>query len=108
MCRCGGRPRKTTGAKIMASSKVKTPNDLGEELALTKTEESEPTERDESADEEDERKRRRARRWGTRTEAMIYGRLGSTKLNDLMQARKIIAKKNGVKVVVDLDSIDDY
>jgi hypothetical protein len=51
---------------------------------------------------------RKSRRWGTRLEAMAYGRMGSTRLNDLMQERKIVAKKSGTKVLVDLDSIDDY
>jgi hypothetical protein len=51
---------------------------------------------------------RKGRRWGTRNEAMAYGKIGPTRLNELMQAKLIIAKKNGVKVLVDLDSLDDY
>jgi hypothetical protein len=66
---------------------------------------------EDNAEDEDRPKhkqRRKSRRWGTRTEAMVYGIIGSTRLNELMQAKKIIAKKNGVKVVIDLDSIDDF
>ena len=54
------------------------------------------------------RDQRKARRWGTRTEAMAYSKFGSTTLNELMQAKRIIAKKQGSKVIVDFDSLDDY
>jgi hypothetical protein len=50
----------------------------------------------------------RQRRWATRQEAMTYGRVGSTLMNELMQSRSIVAKKQGNKVIVDLNSIDDY
>jgi hypothetical protein len=46
-------------------------------------------------------------RWATRKEAMAYGRIGSTKLNDLMRAGKLRAKKLGRKVLIDLQSMDD-
>jgi hypothetical protein len=46
-------------------------------------------------------------RWATRQEAMAYARMGATRFNELMQERKIVAKKNGGKVVIDLNSIDD-
>jgi hypothetical protein len=46
-------------------------------------------------------------RWATRREAMAYGRIGSTKLHELMRSRRILAKKlDGRKVHVDLNSID--
>jgi hypothetical protein len=51
--------------------------------------------------------RDRQPRWATRLEAMTYARMGATRFNELMQDRKIVAKKNGGKVVVDLNSIDD-
>ena len=67
---------------------------------------------EDSADGEDrpkpKPKRKRTRRWASRREALIYGKFGSTKLNELMQARKILAKKDGTKVKIDLDTIDDY
>jgi hypothetical protein len=52
-------------------------------------------------------KRDRQPRWATRQEAMAYARMGATRFNALMQERKIVAKKNGGKVVVNLNSIDD-
>jgi hypothetical protein len=48
------------------------------------------------------------RRYASRKEAMAYMRVGSTKMNELMQAGLIAAKKHGVKVIVDLDSVDNY
>jgi hypothetical protein len=54
------------------------------------------------------RDQRKPRRWSTRTEAMAYAKLGSTTMNELMHSRRIIAKKHGNKVLVDLDSLDDY
>lgn len=50
----------------------------------------------------------RPRRWATRQEAMVYARIGATKMNDLMHGRRIFAKKLDGKVVVDLNSIDDF
>lgn len=50
----------------------------------------------------------RPRRWATRQEAMAYAKVGSTKMNDLMHSRRIFAKKDGKKVIVDLNSIDDF
>jgi hypothetical protein len=50
----------------------------------------------------------RPRRWATRQEAMAYARIGATKMNDLMHGRLIFAKKLDGKVVVDLNSIDDF
>jgi hypothetical protein len=54
------------------------------------------------------RDQRKPRRWGTRLEAMAYAKLGSTTMNELMHSRRIVAKKQGTKVLVDLDSLDDY
>jgi hypothetical protein len=48
------------------------------------------------------------RRYATRLEAMRYMRIGSTKMNELMQAKLIVAKKDGAKVIVCLDSVDAY
>ena len=50
------------------------------------------------------RRRDRQPRWATRQEAMAYGRIGSTKFNEMMQSRRIVAKKDGNKVTVDLNS----
>ena len=47
-------------------------------------------------------------RWAPRLKAMSYGDFGSTRFNELMKTGKIRAKKDGVKVIVDLNSIDDY
>jgi hypothetical protein len=47
-------------------------------------------------------------RWATRREAMAYARVGSTKMNEMMQSRLILAKKDGRKVIIDLNSIDSY
>ena len=54
------------------------------------------------------KKEPRQPRWATRQEAMAYSRTGATRFNELMQQKLIVAKKNGGKVVVDLNSIDDY
>jgi hypothetical protein len=54
------------------------------------------------------RDQRKPRRGGTRLEAMAYAKLGSTTMNDLMHSKRIIAKKQGTKVIVDLDSLDAY
>jgi hypothetical protein len=54
-----------------------------------------------------ERNKDRHPRWGTRTEGMIYAKLGATKMNELLQSGKIVAKKVGGKIIVDLNSIDD-
>lgn len=48
------------------------------------------------------------RRWASRKEAMVYARVGSTRMNELMQGRAFVAKKDGVKVIVCLDSVDLY
>jgi hypothetical protein len=48
------------------------------------------------------------RRYASRREAMAYMRVGSTKMNELLQAQMIAAKKYGAKVIVDLDSVDAY
>jgi hypothetical protein len=53
------------------------------------------------------RKGGRLPRWATRTEAMAYARVGSSKMNQWLQSRRIFAKKLGNKVIVDLNSIDD-
>ena len=51
---------------------------------------------------------KRLPRWGTRQEGMAHGRLGSTTMNELMQTGKVRAKKLGTKVLIDLNTIDDY
>jgi hypothetical protein len=50
----------------------------------------------------------RVPRWATRVEALSYARLGATRFNELMQNRQVVAKKNGGKVIVDLNSVDDF
>jgi hypothetical protein len=50
----------------------------------------------------------RPHRWATRCEAMAYARIGSTKMNELLQSGRIYAKKDGRKVIVCLDSVDRY
>lgn len=51
----------------------------------------------------------RPRRWATRREAINYARVGSTTLNHLMRDGRIHAKKlDGKKVLIDLNSIDDF
>ena len=47
-------------------------------------------------------------RWATRQEAMEHGKFGATTMNKLMHDKKVVAKKLGTKVVVDLNSIDDF
>jgi len=47
-------------------------------------------------------------RWASRQKAMAYGDFGSTRMNELLQGRKLKAKKDGAKVKIDLNSIDDY
>ena len=53
-------------------------------------------------------KKERQPRWASRLEAMAYGRIGSTTMNALMHSKKILAKKLGNRVIVDLNSVDDY
>ena len=48
------------------------------------------------------------RRWASRAEAMAYGKISATRLNDLMQQGLIVAKKRGATVIVELNSFDDY
>jgi hypothetical protein len=48
------------------------------------------------------------RRWASRKEAMAHMRVGSTKMNEILQAGLITAKKHGAKVIVDLNSVDQY
>jgi hypothetical protein len=55
-----------------------------------------------------QRHQQRTPRWAPRLQGMAYGHLGATKFNELTHAKKIIAKKDGTKVIVDLNSIDDY
>ena len=50
---------------------------------------------------------KRQPRWASRLEAMSYGRIGSTKMNELMHAKRIVAKKLGNTVKIDLNSVDD-
>jgi hypothetical protein len=46
-------------------------------------------------------------RWATRLETINYSKMGATKVNNLMQAGRIQAKKlDGIKVLVNLNSID--
>jgi hypothetical protein len=52
-------------------------------------------------------RRARQRRWATRQEAMTYAKCGSTTMNEWLQGRRIYAKKQGNKVIIDLNSIDD-
>lgn len=53
-------------------------------------------------------KKERQPRWASRIEAMNYSKIGSTTMNQLMHTKKVFAKKLGNKVIVDLNSIDDY
>jgi hypothetical protein len=48
------------------------------------------------------------RRWATRKAAMLYACIGSTSMNEMLQARAFVAKKRGTKVLIDLDSIDRH
>jgi hypothetical protein len=50
-----------------------------------------------------------AKRWVDRKTAMAYcANAGATKFNELIQQEKIIAVKDGVKVIIDLNSVDEY
>jgi hypothetical protein len=50
-----------------------------------------------------------AKRWAPRKVAMAYAAdAGATHFNELIKSGRIRGKKDGVKLVVDLDSIDDY
>jgi hypothetical protein len=51
---------------------------------------------------------KRLPRWGTRAEGMAHGKFGPTYMNQLMHEKKIIAKKDGGRVKIDLNSIDDF
>jgi hypothetical protein len=51
---------------------------------------------------------KRPPRWASRQEAMAHGRIGATTMNDWLQNHKIVAKKVGKKVLVDLNSVDDH
>lgn len=57
--------------------------------------------------EAESRRRERQRRWATRQEAMAYAKCGSTTMNEWLHGRRIYAKKQGNKVIIDLNSIDD-
>jgi hypothetical protein len=60
-----------------------------------------------SMSERERHRRARQRRWATRQEAMIYGKIGSMTMNELLHSGRIYVKKAGTKVIVDLNSIDD-
>lgn len=46
-------------------------------------------------------------RWGTRREAMTYGKVGATKLGEMIRDKRIVAKRlDGKKILIDLLSID--
>ena len=50
-----------------------------------------------------------SKRWAPRKEAMVYAaNAGPTHFNELIKTGKIRGKKDGGKLVVDLDSIDRY
>jgi excisionase family DNA binding protein len=50
-----------------------------------------------------------SKRWAPRKKAMVYaGESGPTHFNQLIKSGKIRAKKDGTKVLVDLDSVDAY
>lgn len=51
---------------------------------------------------------RGAPRLVTMKEAMHYGRWGRDKLLQLISTNKVIAYKDGWRVLVDLDSVDNY
>jgi hypothetical protein len=56
-----------------------------------------------------DQRQRRQPRWAPRKKAMAYAaETGSTHFNELMKSGKILAKKDGAKVIVELNSIDDY
>ena len=46
-------------------------------------------------------------RWGTRLEAMAHARIGSTLMNEWIQQRRVMAKRCGRKILIDLNSVDD-
>jgi hypothetical protein len=49
------------------------------------------------------------KRWAPRSVAMAYAAdSGATHFNELVKSGKVRAKKDGAKVIVDLDSIDEY
>ena len=52
-------------------------------------------------------KSERPRRWGSRKQAMAEAGVGPTKLNEMMQSGRIVAKRLDGKVLVDLDSIQE-
>ena len=66
------------------------------------------TDIDNGLSDRERQRRERQRRWGTRLEGMAHSRMGSTTFNDLIQSGKIIAKKQGNKIIIDLDSVDEY
>lgn len=41
-------------------------------------------------------------------EALVYGRLGKTRIYELIARGKIRAVKDGRRTLIDLDSIDEY
>jgi hypothetical protein len=47
-------------------------------------------------------------RWATRLETMKHGRCGSTKMNEMLQGGGFVAKKVGRKILIDLNSFDDF
>jgi hypothetical protein len=48
------------------------------------------------------------KRFASRAETMAYMKIGSTRLNELLQGQAFFAVKDGGKVIIDLDSVDDY
>jgi len=50
---------------------------------------------------------KRLPRWASRLETMAYARVGSTRMNEWIKAGKVKARKDGAKVIIDLNSVDD-
>jgi len=53
-------------------------------------------------------------RWATRMQAMAYAKVGSTRMNEWLKRNKakgklakLKARKDGAKVIIDLNDIDD-
>ena len=46
-------------------------------------------------------------RWATRMETMIYARCGSTRMNEWLRGGKLKARKDGAKIIIDLNDVDD-
>jgi hypothetical protein len=52
-------------------------------------------------------KTERVPRWASRQQAMQHAKCGSTKMNQWLKGGKLRARKDGARIIIDLNDLDD-